>query len=275
MKMLVIAIACFAGLSACSDSPSHPTAPSPAVVASAGEPAARPPASRLYGFVVDTAFRAVPGALVEVVNGPHAGMAVTANASGEVWLAGSFDQATLFRASSEGHLAKVQPMSCSVSACPGATGASPWLGFYLDVPAPPANVAGEYRMTFTVDGTCRDWPAELRTRTYRATVTPRPGLARATTLDVVLSGAQFMGNLSGFTIGVAGDDLGFWLYGGHNPAIVELTESVSVSISGFASANATRTIAAQFNGWIEYSGGGEFSRCESANHQLVLAPDPR
>ena len=272
MKPNALVVACLAGLSACSDSPDSPTAPS-AVVASAEAPAPVR-AAMLHGFVLDTAFRAVPGARVEVVNGPHAGTAVTANAAGEFWLTGSFDTATLFRATSDGHLAKVQPMSCSVSACPGTPGARPWLGFYLEVTAPPADIAGRYRMTFAADSACRELPAELSTRTYRATITPRDGLARATSFDVTLSGAQFLGNLSGFKIGVAGNHLGFWLYGGHNPAIVELTNGFSVSISGTAAASAgtSRTITAQFNGWIDYSGGGNYARCDSTSHRLTLTP---
>ena len=167
------------------------------------------------------------------------------------------------------------PGTAASRACPGTSGARPWLGFYLEVTTAPVNIAGQYRMTFTAGNECHQFPAELRTRTYRATITPRPGRERASGFDVKLSGAQFLGNLSGFQIGVAGDRLGFWLHGGHNPAIVELTESVSVSISGNASAvaDATRTITARFDGWIEYSGGGEYSRCESANHRLTLVPD--
>ena len=271
MKLPALAVACAACLSACSDGAVNPTSPSPAE--SRAEASAAFP---LHGVVQDAAFRPLPGAIVEVISGPSAGLTATADGSGEFWLTGAFNAGTLFRASKDGHVPRVQPWTCSVGGCSATTGARPSLIFQLDVTIAPVNIAGQYRMIFTADSACLDLPASLRTRTYRATVSRRTGPDRATGYTVMLSGAEFMGNLSKFEIGVAGDYLGFWLFGGHNAAIVELTESFSVAISGNASASidATRVITASFDGWIEHSGGGDYSHCESPNHRLTLIPDP-
>jgi hypothetical protein len=271
MKLRAFAVACAASLSACSDGPVNPTAPSAAV--SRAEPAATFP---LHGLVQDAAFRPLPGAIVEVISGPLAGLTATADGSGEFRLTGAFTAGTLFRASKDGHLTRTKPWTCSLGGCSASTSARPSLIFQLDATTAPVNIAGQYQMTFIADSACLDLPAKLRTRTYRATVTQRSNPDRATGFTVTLSGAEFMGNLSRFEIGVAGDRLGLWLNGGHNAAIVELTDSFSVAISGNASASidATHMIMASFDGWIEHSGGGDYSHCESANHRLTLIPDP-
>src|SRR5688500_7091972 len=67
--------------------PTAPTAPAPVAAA------APPPASgiAIAGKVYDTGFRPLGDAMVEVVNGPNAGMRVTTRSNGEFAIAGDFD----------------------------------------------------------------------------------------------------------------------------------------------------------------------------------------
>src|SRR5438105_90244 len=74
-----------------------PTAPSPPT----------PSRNGVTGTVNDTAFRPLGGARVEVVDGPQGGMSTTVDANGAFSLSGTFDDATRFRASMEGHLTTI------------------------------------------------------------------------------------------------------------------------------------------------------------------------
>jgi hypothetical protein len=174
------------------------------------------------------------------------------------------------------------------------------LAFYLAVLAPPVDLTGAYSLTFIADGTCVDLPSEMRERTYGATITvdSKPNTPASTAFKVAVSGAPFLGSLSGFGIGVAGEHVGFWLHGGHDPALVErVAEGAYLAFSGVASASvtaSTATITTPFDGWIEYCvmksemgqpyncgtsnwtgepiPGQALTRahCESKNHRLIL-----
>ncbi|MEO8682831.1 MAG: carboxypeptidase-like regulatory domain-containing protein, partial [Vicinamibacterales bacterium] len=196
-----------------------PTSPSGTATASPPQPTQM----QLTGFVADSAFRPLAGARVEVVDGPSSGVSAIADASGQFSLTGLFNSATSFRASQRGHVSATQPWSCSVSACPGSTGARPWLGFYLTPDAPAVNIAGDYTLTFVADSTCADLPAELRTRSYAATIAPaaRRNTPAETSFALTVSGATFLRTFDSFDIGVAGDYVGFFLDGGHDPPVVE------------------------------------------------------
>jgi hypothetical protein len=253
------------GLAGCggSGSPSTPSAVSTGSV------------SRISGFVLDTGFRPIAEARVEVVDGPGAGAATATDADGRFSLTGTFDSSTRFRATKEGHVAATQAWSCAGS-CPG--GGQPWLGFYLAVLAPNADIAGNYNLTLIADGACPDLPNEVRTRHYAATIKPRssPDLPANAGFVVTLSGATFLDGLDSFGIGVAGDYLGIWLAGGHNPSFVEqVTADTYLAFSGSAaasvSASGASTISAPLEGWIEYYGTTVVrARCESRGHQLIL-----
>jgi len=244
-------------LAGCSGASSAvPTAPS----ASATQPPAAALSSslQLRGFINDTAFRPLAGARVEVLDGPNAGTTVFSGDDGQVVLTGFFDASTRFRASKDGHESRTQPWNCSVAVCLGATGAQPWLGFYLSVPEPTVNIAGDYRLTFTADSTCTDLPEIARSRSYRVSVTAQPLGDRSTVpgYDVAVVGASMLGTLTGFPIGVAGNHLSLWLHGRHDPAIVEhLGDNTYLAFSGSAEATGVATgastITTAFDGWIE------------------------
>jgi hypothetical protein len=213
---------------------------------------------------------------VEVVDGPHAGLSTATDAAGQFSLTGALDGTTRFRAAKEGHVAATQAWHCNAPCGPGA--ATPWLGFYLAVLAPNVDIAGDYRLTVTADSACADLPNEVRTRTYAAKITPRsrPDLPANASFDVKLSGATFVDGLDGFGIGVAGDHLGLWLHGGHDPSFVErLAADTYLAFSGSATvsvrASDVGTISTSLEGWIEYYGPAvERARCDSKDHRLTL-----
>src|SRR5687768_4434969 len=117
------------GLAACngdrsSTVPGGPVAPSPAPQP-APQPVPQPTANQLNGEVYDSAYRPLSGARVEVLDGPHAGTATTASATGSFSLRGTFDSTTKFRATHDGHISATR----SWTQC--ATCVRPWLGFVL------------------------------------------------------------------------------------------------------------------------------------------------
>ena len=246
---------------------------------------------QLRGYLMDTAFRPLAGVRVEVVDGPSMGTAAVSGDDGQVVLTGIFNESTRFRASKDGYEARTQPWNCSVAVCLGASGAQPWLGFYLSVPEPAVNIAGDYRLTFTADSTCTDLIEIARSRSYRVSVVAQPLGDRSTVpgYDVTVVGTSMLGRLTGFPIGVAGNHLSFWLHGRHDPAIVEdLGENTYLGFSGTAAATiapaGATTITTTFDGWIEHVAlsvplvqwyfplpqARSTSSCDSSNHRITL-----
>jgi hypothetical protein len=283
---------------------------SPTTLAPSGMPTAVPSVPSgvrsIGGFVLDTGFRPLAGARIEVLDGPQAGAIASADSAGQFSVSGAFDTTTRFRASKDGYIGATQTWSCSVGICPGVANAQPWLGFYLAVVAPPVNIAGTYTLTFVVDRACADFPNELRVRNYNATIAlaPAANTPADTRLELTVAGGAFLAYGSGdtydsFPIGVAGDYASFFLYGRHNPAIAErLAVNTYIAFSGNAEASlatpAASSITAPFDGWIEYCvmgsamsngyhcgppdrigdpiSGAVITRttCDSPHHQLVL-----
>ena len=289
--ILMLAIA--QGLTGCGGSSlsvaSTPAAAS-AVPAPAGSPAANTVILADAGHVMDTAFKPLAGVRVDVVDGPQAGTSMISDANGEFPLTGAFARTNSFRASAGGYITATQGFSTSVP------GGKPWLIVYLQPLAPPVNIVGNYTLTFVADSACTDLPPELRTRTYAATIVPG---ASATSFVLTATGASFLNNLTGFGIGVAGDALGLWLHGGHDPTLVEqLGLNTYLAFSGVGAASVApagaSTITTAFDGWIDYcvarapmtSGyncgtsniTGEpipgtavvYAHCQSPNHRLIL-----
>jgi hypothetical protein len=243
---------------------------------------------------MDTAFRRIAGVRIEVVDGPQAGAAMISDATGQFLLTGAFARTNTFRAVKEGYVTATQGFSTSIP------GGRPWLYFYLQPVAPPVNIAGDYTLTFVADRACAGLPSDLLTRTYAATIRgANPASPANTSFELTVSGAPLLEKFSSFTIGVAGDSLGFWLHGGHDPPLVEqLAPNTYLAYSGSATATVGRspmaTISTPFEGWIErcvlrsamaapYNCGTsnwtgepipgfalEYAHCESKDHQLIL-----
>jgi hypothetical protein len=254
------------GLTGCggSDSISTPLAPS-VVPQSPSQPPPQPAPpinAGVRGTVVDSADRRIPGVLVEVVDGPRAGLSVSSGPNGEFTFAEPFHDMTVFRATHEGHIA------ATVSWRSGLPN-QPWLFFMLRVLTPPVSIAGDYTLTFIADGVCATaLPADLRTRAYAATITDMspPNLA-GTRFTIVASGAEFEAPFNWFSVGVAGDYLAFWL--GDEHLKEKLVANTYFELSGSAVAVTTSgasTISASFDGTFRYSA----TACTSRNHQLIL-----
>ena len=265
-----------------------PTAPS-TVGASPQSVAPLATTVQLRGFVTDTAFRAIAGARIEVLDGPSAGYVAVSGDSGEFVLSGMLTAATQFRATKEGHQTRTQPWNCSVAVCLGTGGAQPWLGFYLTVLEASVNIAGDYTLTFTAAGTCTDLPDIARTRSYRAAVTARPADGRSAIpgFDLKVIG-PVVGNMTGFPIGVAGNRLNLWLHARHDPPVVEdLGGNTYLAFSGGAETTVATSgmnpISAAFDGWIEHvvltsplglwywpQQATSKATCDSSNHRVTL-----
>jgi hypothetical protein len=281
---LVILLAIAPGLTACVSSHGGPSAPTSGSVASA---AVTPVGT---GHVLDTAFTPLAGVRVDVVSGPQAGASMITDGNGTFPLTGTFERADMFRASSDGYVTATQGFATS---SPGGTS---WIIFYLPPVAPPVNLAGDYVLTIVADSTCTDVPSALRTRSYPASIVQGSG---PTNFVLTATGGVFLDNLRGFGIGVAGNSLGLWLHGGHDPTLVEqLAPDTYLAVSGFASTlagpSAGSTISAALDGWIDYcvakgpmgpgyncgtsNATGEpiagaavtYAHCQSANHRLIL-----
>ena len=282
------------GGSGSSSAPTAPSAPS-AAAGTVSQPG--PAVANIFGFVLDTGYRPVAGARIEALDGPQAGASATADTTGQFSLSGTFNSATRFRATKDGYVAATQTWNCSVGAGCSATGARPWLGFYLASLVSPLNIAGDYTVTIVADSACADFPDDVRTRTYAAMITPSSSPSSSFTLTA--SGESFVGNLNNFPIGVVGNYLNLWLHGGHDPALVEqLAPNTYLAFSGIATASVetspVSSISMPFDGWIDYcvlktpmgsiyncgtsNTTGEpipglattSVHCESKNHQLLL-----
>src|SRR4029453_12403155 len=206
--MLVCAIA---GCGAPESATSPSDVASPSSIASSAPQTVTP--ARL-AYVMDTALRRVAGARVEIVDGPQAGTVLTTDADGLFVLTGNFVSNNTFRASANGYVTATQGFRTS------APGGVPWLTFYLAADAVPIDIAGDYTLTMTADSACVDLPSEVRTRTYSATVASKP-VTSGTSFKLVVNEVPTFGALNGFEIGVAGNPLGFWLDGSHDPTLVE------------------------------------------------------
>jgi hypothetical protein len=283
-RLLPIVVVLAAQVLAGCDSPKSPAAPSP------GPPTVPAPQSnaiQVTGFVLDTAFRPLVGATVDVVSGVDAGKTTITSASGDFTFRGTFDDSTTFRASKEGYVAATGVLT---PACPTCNPNSRWIGFYLAVPARPIEIVGDYTLTFVADGACAGLPNELRTRTYAATITPVPLPEYADTrFNLSVSGAQFLKDYERIFIGVAGNFIALE-FGGHGPYVVEqVAPNTYLAFDGRAGISVgpspVSTISTSFDGSISLcerkSEMGSYysctsseaiahAECASKNHQLIL-----
>lgn len=268
------------GLAGCEGSRSSvPSAPTPAPA-----PAPVPPSSGIQvgGSVSDTAFRPLAGVRVEVLDGAQAGMSAMSDVTGQFSLTGTFDAATTFRATKDGYAAATR------SWLRNTPSARPWLGFSLAILGPNVNIAGDYTLTLVADSPCADLPSDMRRRTYAATISPSPNGTANTRFDLRLSGGSFLDGHNGFLIGVAGDYLGFGLYGGEYPTVVEQVAANAYlafdgSAAGSVGPSSVIEISASLDGWIQYcvvrsAMGRDYDcrqavtqgSCQSQNHRLIL-----
>jgi hypothetical protein len=166
-------------------------------------PAGPAPAASVVtrGTVSDSAFRPLQGATIEVLGGRLTGVSTVSDARGEFFLPGELEGTTLLRAFKEGHVPITRPFSY--------VGTSRFVFFYLVPLSPQLDISGDYTLTFIADS-CSAIPAELRRRSYAVTIAPAPTLNNpAPFFKVTIHGGRFLANYDAFSIGVAGDAVGF------------------------------------------------------------------
>lgn len=279
----VVLLVLAAGIAACESSrASMPSAPT-----SLPQPAQPSTAISVSGYVYDSAFRALAGAVIEVLDGSQAGLSATADATGRFMLSGNFDDSTRFRASKEGHVDSTGNLGPRCATCDTAR----YIYLVLGVLAPPVEIAGEYSLTFVADSACTSIPGELQTRSYNATITPTADsrYPANTSFRVTISGGQFLKGYEGFPIGIAGDLVAFELRGDGPYLVEEVAPNTYIGFDGRAEASVgtsrVSTISASFQGSVDYcalkSPMGQYyecraglatarAECESKSHQLIL-----
>ena len=250
-------LACAASISACSGhSAASPSAPSPTAPSSSG-------IRFMRGTVSDTAFRPLPAATVEVLDGPQAGLTTRADARGQFSFSGTFDDTTRFRATSDGHVTSTRTLQPFCERC----NPNWWINFSLEVVAPPVNIAGEYTLTFIADSVCTTLPGELRTRAYTATI---PAASSSNPADayylVSVNGRTFyQNNWNVISFGVAADYVAFWL----ETLVEQIAPNTFLAFAGEAAASIGTapgsTIVLPFSGSVEYcvttAAAGRYEDC--------------
>ena len=274
-------------VSGCSDKPDRPpsvtgpTAPTGAVSTLTGE--------FIRGSASDSAFRPLPGARIEILDGPHAGTSTIADGRGEFQFTATIDDATRFRASKEGHVAAIRTTRPCAECRP-----SRWVHFYLDLLEPPVNLSGDYTLTLTADPACATLPEELRTRTYDTTIRPDIGAqavppSTPTSFSVIPKGPTFADHIGFFYVNVAGSFVNLSLGDHTDPGIAErVAPNTYYAFGGSAKLTVTApvtTISTPFEGWIDHCAlstpmgpryrcsreiATTYTRCDSRNHHMTL-----
>ena len=244
----------------------------------------------MRGSVTDTAYRSLSGATVEITDGPRAGTATPVDEHGFFSMPGTFTGTVMVKASKDGYIPQTQAVAPVWRPGPPLpVEQQRWVAFYLELPGPSINIAGEYSLRWTVDNACTHWPEAARVRNYTTTITP----VGRTSFRARLSDARFFSTVpcpvgrpletcsyNQFAIGVAGDYVSMFI------GIIEQLSDTSFLI--FEAAAAGRFgfdgITTQANGFLEYCTAEPFLidqgdwacptgaavQCDSANHQLAL-----
>jgi hypothetical protein len=250
------------GLLGCDKSDRSPMAPSEGSVLAPTTPT---PAGAMFlkGTVSDTAYRPLAGAVVQVLDGPQAGVSATADARGDFAMAGVFDEATRFRATAEGHVPAISTLQ------PFCAGCTPnwWIHFALDLPSSRVDVGGDYTLTFVANNTCTMIPDDMRSRTFTATI---PVTSSALPADAFfrVSGATFFEDWNAIAIGVAGNYVALWL----ETLVEQIAPNTFLAFAGGAAGTVDSsnpsTFVLPFHGSIEYcvttAENGRYPNCHQA-----------
>ena len=121
-------------------------------------------------------FRHVPGATVQLLDGPQAGASAVTDAKGVARFEGAFGAPLTLSIRKDGYdpLQTPAQMQSSGSAGPGTSR----IDLELKAPDLVRLASGKYSITIATDGNCQNIPADLQTRTYAASAAPFTG-ARA------------------------------------------------------------------------------------------------
>jgi hypothetical protein len=274
------------GVGACSGSDA--TAPAAGIISPSPATAMPGPGlgMTMKGTVSDTAFRDLAGATIEVLNGPAAGLTTVSDARGQWGFTGAFDDTTQFRATKEGYESATRPLGPFCAPC----NPNRWVNFALKAHASPADVAGSYRMTITVDRACANFPEQGRTRTYAVTLpgatdASAPSPAANAYFSISPAGANFIPGWNQFEGGVSGNYVGFWF----ETLVEEMAPGnylmIGMSAGGIVDSEHPTTIEIRGGGQIAYCAVDPatgvfddcikhrtltYAQCDSNQHALVL-----
>jgi hypothetical protein len=286
----LLAVFAVALLAASCDGTRVTPASAPLVPSAVPSPAAT---ELISGTAYDSALRPIPGATIEIIEGPGAGMSTTASARGEFALTvpGKVEDTMKIRASKHGYVAATAPPQPYCERCNPRR----WVFFYLDVLEPPVQLAGDYSLTFVADANCTNLPQELHSRTYQASVSPSrinypsyPATSN-TSYELTVKGTGFSDTFHHFFLNVAGHFVNISIGDHTDPGVAErVGANTYFTFNGSTTATVQSpgsTISASFEGWFEQCElreaiGSRYDcsaakairahRCQASNHQLIL-----
>lgn len=233
---------------------------------------------QVKGYVNDSAFRPLAGAVVEVLDGPQAGTTVLSDSRGEFALTATVDDRTRLRATKDGHVpatGTLMPYCLPQAVCTNHR----WIYFVLESLSPSIKLAGNYTLTFVADSTCAGIPSAWRTRTYAATIAPASDSVSpaGTFFEATMPGVPYWTDRNSIPIRVSGDFVWFILGEDGSPYFVEeVAPGAYIHFDGglrFSVGAATvSSISTSLNGWADYWGPAVANpvHCVSANHQMTL-----
>jgi len=260
------------GLAGCGNSRSPVAPPPPATANVTPDPGPPEGAIPVAGVVLDTAYRYLGGARIEVMDGPQAGMSTQTDSNGEFRLTGVFGDSTRFMATKDGHLPATATLGPFCAPCHP----NRWVFFNLEEPVPPADLSGDWQVTFAT-AACAGLPSELQTRSYDATIALAPPAAHPDArwlFAVTMSHVPFLPDYREFHIGAAGNYLGFPESEG--PVLVEQLDSTTtlsfnalgITNGAITGASAGSIITTGFDS-TEYRSSTAHIEC-FGNNRLVL-----
>jgi hypothetical protein len=247
----------------------------------------------IFGRVTDTAWRAIVEARVEITEGSRRGTVATTDDTGRFVMPGTFTGSTTLTTAKDGFVSSASSIPPVLGGPQAQQGGGGWeVAISLEPATPSLNIAGQYTLTLTADGTCTNLPRAAQVRTYTATIIPGE---QPSSFIVSLSDARFFSTmpcpsrrLSGsctydqLRIGMAGNFAAI----GREDIIEQLSGTTYLVIGGTARALFTGTgVATSFDGYFLYCEAEPVwdtadvvdswtcrpaAHCNSANHQLVL-----
>lgn len=208
-------------LAGCGGSTAAVTAPSATpVLTTTPQPTANVVAMK--GTVSDGAFRPIPGARIEVLDGPQMGATAITDGRGEFSFFGTIDDNTRFRATRDGYSPSVETLQPPCAACNPAR----WVHLVLNAITPSVNMAGDYTVSFT----CASLPPDLRRRTYEATIGSSPYHGYVT---VPLTGGTFIKGWDSLPMGAESDYVAFWI----EILVEQIAPSTYLTVNALAAAH--------------------------------------
>lgn len=227
---------------------------------------------RVDGLVADSGF-GLAGARVEVVSGIGAGKATTTDGNGNYRLYGVAGDVQM-RASLDGYESDMKATTIR--------GNQTHVSFALTPLIKPADLSGDWQLTFEASRACDTLPEIARRRTYTAIIEQK-----VSALLVRLSGAEFAPDPAGFLGGlmnqfrgrISGDSVTMKLeayeyYGMHYDIGEILPDRSLLTMTGILTGKATAsTISGSFDGTIAILGASRIviAGCDRPGHQFTFA----